>query len=428
MTQNDTRAISEAQNAERIAAMQGEIENLRRATVDAIAPTAGLRAEVVEGDNLPASDRIRILARTADGSEVPLRVLDSAHEQIATKLDIPRKFYDRLLTAHPDLLVHTMSALFTRESEPRMLRMLRPSVSDAMMEGAARTGTQFAMRAMLSNKFRPLDTGGLMDQLIPAAAAHNLRLAEYNLDERKFIARFVGPERSIGEIREAHGFKATGDNYHARDENGKDRAWVNEVLSFGVAVTNSETGHGALAVREMTKVLRCLNDYVKNEVSRTRHVGKRQDETDDFEIAGDTQRLELAAVFARVRDRFIAAVNETAQKTKAETFAKAMGTTLELPEALPMMEFINVVGERFKLSERESELLQEEVTHELIETGRTKPSAFSVAQGFTAMAKRLGEGQQDRRQEIESIGWQIVADPTTHLIKAAQDAVKARKS
>jgi hypothetical protein len=203
--------------------------------------------------------------------------------------------------------------------------------------------------------------------------------------------------------------------------------WVNEILSFGVSVGNSETGHGSLFVRELARILRCLNAYVKDEVKREVHVGRRHEDTDDFVIGADTRRLELAAVFTRVRDRFINAVNEDAQRRNAEKFAQAMGQTLDIPKELPLMDFVDIVGERFKLTERENELLREEVVDEMIQARVQKPTAFTIAQGFTAAAKRLGDGQMDRRQEIEAIGWQIIEDPTNTLIKAAQDALKGAR-
>ncbi len=411
-------------SAEQMDRMSSAVQRLRQHSIDAVIPTPGLTAEVVDAfDGSTKHDRLRLVATDATGNKIPLRILEGAHEQLAQKLDIPRKFYDRLLTMHTDLLATNVSELFKREPDTRMLRMLKPTMTEEMERAAHHTGTQFAVRAIVSSRYRALDNGALLDVLLPEAEARGLRLAEWNLDDRRFALRFTGQERTIGQIREAHGFKADGDNYH-RTENGVDLAWVNEVLSFGVAITNSETGHGSLAVRQFARVLRCLNAFVKDETHRTVHVGRKHEDTDSFVMQEDTKRLGAAAQFALVRDRFIDAVSESKERNMAEKFAAAMGQPLELPEALPVLTFIDSVGDRFELSDREKELLQEEVTHEMIVTQRVKPTAFSIAQGFTAAAQRLPEGGFHRKQEIETMGWQIIDNPTATLVKAAQDAVK----
>lgn len=404
--------------------MTSAVQHLSRNSLDAVIPTPGLLAEVVDAtEKLDAADRVRLVARDRQGHAFGLRLLPGAHEQLAQRLDMPRKFYDRLLEAHPDLLAHNITELFRREPDNRMLRMLRPTMSEDFARKAALTQTQFAVRAVVSDKYRALDNGGLVDTLLPEANARGLRLVEWNLDDRSFALRFAGPERTIGDIREAHGFKREGDNYHRRDENGRDMAWVDEVLSFGVAITNSETGHGSLAVRQFSRVLRCLNAFVKDETHRTRHVGRKQGTEDEVTIVGaDTRRLEAAAQFARVRDRFVEAVSDERMQQMAGKFAAAMGEPLALPPEVPLLTFVDHVGMRFDLSDRERELLQQEVTAELITVQQRTPSAFNIAQGFTAMAKQANDFQ--RKQEIETFGWQIIDDPTATLVQAAKDAAK----
>lgn len=424
MMQTPDLTEQQEQAQEQTDRMTSAVQHLQRHIVDAVIPTPGIVAEVVEGDGLAPADRVRLVARDGAGNAYGLRVLDGAHEQLAQRLDMPRKFYDRLLGAHPDLLAHNVTELFRREPDSRMLRMLRPEMKPEWQALAAQTNTQFVVRAVVSDKYRALDNGGLVDTLLPSAEAQGLRLVEWDLDDRSFALRFAGPERTIGEIREAHGFRAEGDNYHRR-ENGVDLAWVNEVLSFGVAVSNSETGHGSLAVRQFSRILRCLNAYVKDETHRTVHVGRKQQADEDgFLIGNDTRRLEAAAQFARVRDRFLDAVSEQKQKLMAGKFAEAMGTTLDLPPEVPLLQFVSNVGARFDLSDRERDLLQEEFAHEMVQAGRTQPSAFTVAQAFTALAKRADTFT--RKQEIECVGWQIVQDPTAALVQAAKDAVKGR--
>lgn len=54
----------------------------------------------------------------------PLDIADTAHRQIGTRLGIPAKYYGKMLTEHPDLLVTNVNAWFEREPTERMLRVL----------------------------------------------------------------------------------------------------------------------------------------------------------------------------------------------------------------------------------------------------------------------------------------------------------------
>ena len=50
----------------------------------------------------------------------PLDIADTAHRQIGTRLGIPAKYYGKMLTEHPDLLVTNVNAWFEREPTERM--------------------------------------------------------------------------------------------------------------------------------------------------------------------------------------------------------------------------------------------------------------------------------------------------------------------
>ncbi len=47
-----------------------------------------------------------------------------AHGQIANKLKIPHKYYDRMLTEQPELLVHNVNTWLSKEPSRRMVRTL----------------------------------------------------------------------------------------------------------------------------------------------------------------------------------------------------------------------------------------------------------------------------------------------------------------
>lgn len=411
---NEQAGILEAQ-------MKAAVLRVAGAAKDALTSTKGLNVVVVEGDNLKPHERIRLEVATPDG-RLPLLLMEGAHEQLRIALDMDSKFYNRLLTTHPDMLAFNLGELMHREPQRRMLRMLNPEFLPEIAASTGRVNARLAVRAIVSDSYKPLDCASLINTLLPSALENDLRLVEWNLNEKSFHIRFAGPERTIGEIRRAHGFADDHvGTYHVKGADGKDRAWVNEVMSFGVAVSNSETGHGSLQVRQSARVVQCLNDYVKDEVQRTRHAGKKHEEQDGVLLAADTRRLEAALTFNKVRDYFVAAVGEQKQLLLANRFAEAIGAPVAIPDDIPMLEFVDLVGQSFELSDAEREILQDEVVQEMGERGQRAPTRFTIAQGMTAAAKRADKGF-DRKQQLEEIGWRIIDDPTTMLVKAAAKA------
>lgn len=66
-----------------------------------------------------------LVLRVLDDSHIdriePLDIADTAHRQIGTRLGIPAKYYGKMLTEHPDLLVTNVNAWFEREPTERMI-------------------------------------------------------------------------------------------------------------------------------------------------------------------------------------------------------------------------------------------------------------------------------------------------------------------
>ena len=69
-----------------------------------------------------------------------LQVSEHAHRQIAGRLQIPWKFYYRMLEDHTDIVIDNVNKLFEREPGTRLLRT---------MDGK--------LRAFLSNRYKRID-------------------------------------------------------------------------------------------------------------------------------------------------------------------------------------------------------------------------------------------------------------------------------
>ena len=94
-----------------------------------------LRQQEAKADYLVATDRlhmdtygdspvIRVLDREGIDQIEPLEIQQTAHQQIGTYLDIPSKYYDRMLQRDPALLSYNVNRWFQKEPEQKLLRTM----------------------------------------------------------------------------------------------------------------------------------------------------------------------------------------------------------------------------------------------------------------------------------------------------------------
>ena len=122
-----------------------ELERQRSARQDILASTKSIKFN--------SDSRGSIVSVDAGDKLLPFAVSDLAHAQIADRLNIPKKYYDRMRAENPALLDANVNAWLINEPETRMLRTL---------DGR--------LRAFLSNRYRRLDNLELLDHVLPVIA------------------------------------------------------------------------------------------------------------------------------------------------------------------------------------------------------------------------------------------------------------------
>ena len=105
-----------------------ELQRQQTTKHDFLAPGKTLELEINGTESL----------RVGEHGSFPLTNL--AHTQVAQRLGIPQKYYDRLRAEDKPLLASNVNAWLQKEAEPRLVRTL--------------DGTG---RAFLSHRYRPLD-------------------------------------------------------------------------------------------------------------------------------------------------------------------------------------------------------------------------------------------------------------------------------
>lgn len=207
------------------------------------------------------------------GLDARFKINEIAHRQFATKLDIPKTFYDELPRRAPGLRSTVVNGLLAQDKEKRMVRTL---------DGYA--------RAIVSDRFKPIDNFLVMEAVLPTLKEHkDLVITSLQLSDTRMYMQVIFP-------------KITGE------------VVVGQPLQYGVNISNSEVGFGSQDVRSFAFVLRCRNGMVGESIMRKYHVGRRAgDDEEDYNVySNEAIMAELKSFQLRLRDVVRHAVTQTA--------------------------------------------------------------------------------------------------------------------
>jgi len=330
---------------------------------------AGKRDLVVSTRNLQVTPELRL--NVADKEEFAINKV--AHDQIAQHVEIPKKYYDKMKDEAPDLLANNINTWFAKYPVPRMVRSL---------DGTA--------RALLSDRYRPLENEDLAQAVLPAVLELGLDCMSSQITDNRLYMKFVDP-RVTREL-EAVGGKF-GDGQHK----------VVRCLAPALTISNSEVGQGALAVLGGVYDSFCSNLASFGERStRKYHVGGKH------EIAGEevyallsdeTRRKTDAATWAQVGDVVRAAFDRARFDALCDKIAETRNDKIEGdPVAV-----VKLTTSRFGLSEATGT----SILRHLIEGGEL--SRFGLYNAVTRASQDVED--YDDASAMERHGAQIIELP-----------------
>lgn len=289
----------------------------------------------------------------------PLEINEVAHEHLSEKLAIPKKFYDRLKAQHPDLLVSNINTLLSEQPDQvHMLRTMGPT-----------------WRALLSDRYRPIDNGLMMTAALPALREHasDYIVESAAITEKRLYVHIVTP-RLEGEIR-------TGD-----------------VVQGGIVISNSEVGYGALNIQEFLYFLRCYNGMIGESMLRRHHVGSKDSDVDDYEVfTRITREADDRALMLKIHDTVSAALKGLQFDKSLERLRLAAGNGFKVDQA---KDVVKAVQTRFSLLDGDTE----SILNRLLVSGDL--TQLGVANAITNLANDVEDF--DKVHSLEAIGGQVM--------------------
>ena len=330
-----------------------ELERQRQARKDYIADTRSLYVETDKGKS-------RLTVNLDDNAETFI-LNELAHKQLAERLQIPQKYYNKMRFEYSSLLDDNINSWLEKTPERRMIRTLDGNV-----------------RAFLSDRYRRLDNLELADAVFPI------------IQEMK-VAEIVSSE-------------VTETNMYIKIINKKLKAEVavGDVVQAGLVISNSEVGLGSLKVEPLIFRLVCKNGLIVKDYAQKRyHVGKQIDNDDSaYEIFSDeTLAQDDRAFFMKVQDTVRVAIDEVKFNLSVEKLRATMNESTG-PDPVKTVE---VLADRYVLNQSERGSI---LRHFIIGSDNSK-------YGLINAVTRASQDVEDysRATELERLGGELLSQP-----------------
>lgn len=363
--------------------LAAEIERQARTKKDFV---AGTTAMVMHAE--PRGDEIRRDdVKLKLGDDIDLGINDIAHDQIAEHVGIPKKYYDRMRSEHPNLLATNVNEWFNKNPAPRLVRSL---------DGNA--------RAFLSNGYSPLDNYDFGHATLPILAQRRLEIMSCEITEKRLYIKAVD-EKLYRDV--PVGYKM-GDGSHR----------IFDTCAPVVILSNSEVGFGRLVVETGVYTRACTNMclWAGGGMKRT-HVGAKHKLLDGVDVqdldsilSNEAKKKMLEALWLQVRDVVGAAFDEKMIGKRLEKIA----ATAERKITGKVEKVIEVVQKQFDLNEDE----KESVFQHLINGGSL--TQYGLHAAITRSAQDVAS--YDRATELEYLGGKIIELPANDWTRIAEAA------
>jgi hypothetical protein len=335
-------------------ALAAEINRQAESKRDYLADTRALTIRPAGRDGDPVQTGMIL-----DGVNGGLRINPTAHAQLAEFTGIPRGYYDRMMSEAPELLARNVNNWLGAQPKRRMVRTL---------DGA--------VRAFLSDSYRPLDNIDLAQAVLPSLAQLGVEVQSGEVTEHRFYLKAV-TSRLQGEVKRG------------------------DVIQAGIAISNSEIGGGALRVEELDFRLVCLNGMIRESSVRQAHLGRSGGRLDAIEDAreyfkNETRSADDKAFFLKLRDAVGAMFTPARFEARLDKYRAAAEVRIEGDP----VKVIEATAKRLSLTEAE----KGGVLRHLIEGGDL--SAWGLANAVTRASQDVES--YDRATELEALGGRII--------------------
>ena len=284
--------------------------------------------------------------------------------QVAGKVGIPTKYWDKMRQEAPELLERNVNHWFHAKPEARMIRTLKGS-----------------SRAFLSKGYRIIDDIEMVSNVLPRLHDAGWEVKSSQITEQRMYIQLVSPKLTK-EVK------------------------VGDVVQAGIAISNSEVGCGFSRFDPLIYCVKCTNGMIAAEGLLKRHLGRAYVEglEDSMEIFQDeTKKKVSAALWAQINDFIDQVISEESFNLLVNRMQEATTVKVDCPT-----EAVEIVQKRYNMTDDE----RDSILNNLIQEGDR--SQFGLVNAITAMANVMED--YDRGIEIERIGGKVLELPSSDVL------------
>ena len=297
-----------------------------------------------------------------EGKTYGFGIGELAHQQIASRLNIPFRYYQKMQVEAPDLLDRNVNTWLNEKPERRMIRVLDGKV-----------------RAFLSDRYRRLDNLELCAAILPV------------------IQEMQGSQIESCEVTPSHLY------IKVVNRRVKSEVKVGDVVQAGFVVSNSEVGLGSLRVEPLIFRLVCKNGLICKDLAQKKyHAGRQANASDDsaYELYSEaTLEQDDKAFFMKVQDVVRAAVDET----KFQLTVNRLRESTQIPLNHDPVKSVELLADKFQLTENE----RGDILRQLfMGADNTRYGLVNAVTAASKIAKSY-----ERATDLERIGGEILSLP-----------------
>lgn len=308
---------------------------------------------------VPKEHGVLLDLQTNDDVCEELGMTDLAHRQLGETLNIPTKYYGRMLTEAPNLLAENANYWFAHQPSVRMVRTLAGNA-----------------RAFVSRKYNRMDNYDVARAVLPIFQdMPGVRFESCELTENRMYMKAVNP-RLQADVR------------------------VGDTVQAGVLISNSEVGLGTVTVVPLIYRLVCTNGMVVNDGGvKRRHVGRALEIDSNYSLFSDaTKKAEDTAFLMKIRDIVKVAADEARFHAVVERMKQAADATMTTRNVPKVVE---LAAKHFFITEDETK----GVMGHLLNDGNDY-SLYGLANAITAQAQEIES--YDRSTDLEKTGYEVM--------------------
>lgn len=231
------------------------------------------------------------------------------------------------------------------------------------------------IRGVLSDQYRRLDSTHIIRAFITALSGSGAILCDAHMNDTKIFLEAILPTPI--QIQTPN--------------NGT------VFIAFGVRLSNSDYGDGALQLRTFMMQGVCLNGMVSDSVLKQVHLGARL--PDDLQLSQQTYELDSQTNASAVNDLTTQLLSRETITMRSQQIIRASATEIDLQKEIKHLSKIGMSKDETGEVERIM------LNNDLNDGVQGQPTLWKLSQGITAHARKV---EQSRSRELQEIAGQLI--------------------